>query len=94
MKVLFSDPFTKGFRSAPEHVQRAFGKQLGHLLRDFRHPSLRTKKFDEVGNVWQSRVDLNWRFYFRIEGDVYHMLEIKPHPKQFLLRARRAARGR
>lgn len=81
MRVLFSEPFTKTFRGAPEDVQRAFGKQLGHLLRELRHPSLRAKKDDESKDIWQGRFDSNWRFYFRIEGDVYHLLEIKPHPK-------------
>ncbi len=34
MKVLFSERFTRSFRQAPDRVQREFGKQLGHLLRD------------------------------------------------------------
>ncbi|MBI2818615.1 MAG: hypothetical protein HYX73_01430 [Acidobacteria bacterium] len=81
MRVLFSARFTGQFRAAPEQVQRTFGKQLGHLLRDLRHPSLRAKKYDEAKHIWQARVDQDWRFYFSIEGDAYHLHEIKPHPK-------------
>jgi len=81
MKVLFSDLFTRNFRIAPEQVQKAFGKQLGNLLRDFRHPSLHTKKYDEARNVWQARVNENWRFYFTIEEETYHITNITPHPK-------------
>ncbi|OFV98203.1 MAG: hypothetical protein A3H28_14200 [Acidobacteria bacterium RIFCSPLOWO2_02_FULL_61_28] len=81
MRVLFSDLFTRNFRGAPEQVQKTFGKQLGNLLRDFRHPTLHTKKYDEAKNLWQARVDQNWRFYFTIEGDIFHMIDIKPHPK-------------
>lgn len=81
MKAIFSDRFTCNFAKAPEQVQRNFGKQFGHLLNDFRYPSLRTKKYDEERHVWQARVDLNWRFYFTIEGDTYHMIDISPHPK-------------
>jgi hypothetical protein len=31
--------------------------------------------------VWQSRVNDNWRFYFKIVGDTYRLEEIKKHPK-------------
>ena len=82
MKVIFSDRFTRNFVSAPEQVQRTFGKQLGHLLRNLRHPSLRAKKYEEARNIWQARVDQNWRFYFTIEGDTYHMIDITPHAKK------------
>ena len=81
MKVLFSDRFARSFAQAPERVQREFGKQLGHLLRNLRHPSLRAKKYDEVQDVWQARVNGGWRFYFRIVGDTYHLIDIVPHPK-------------
>ena len=80
MRVVFSDRFTRSFREAPDRVQRDFGKQLGHLLRGLRHPSLRAKKYDEARNVWQARVDGGWRFYFTIEADAYHLIDIIPHP--------------
>lgn len=81
MKVLFSARFVRSFRSAPERVQHDFGKQLEHLLRDLRHPSLRAKKYDEARGIWQARVGGGWRFYFTIEGDTYHIIDIIPHPK-------------
>ena len=37
MRVTFSERFTRSFRDAPEQVQRNFGKQFGHLLRNLRH---------------------------------------------------------
>ncbi len=43
MTVEFSPQFARQFQKAPEEVQKAFGKQLGHLLRDFRHRSLDAK---------------------------------------------------
>jgi hypothetical protein len=46
-----------------------------------RHPSLRAKKYDTPENLWQARVDRNWRFYFKIEGDEYAIFAITPHPK-------------
>jgi hypothetical protein len=81
MRVTFSERFTRSFADAPEQVQRSFGKQFGHLLRNLRHPSLQAKKYDAQRDVWQARADLNWRFYFTIEGDTCHMIDIGPHPK-------------
>jgi plasmid maintenance system killer protein len=62
-------------------VQREFGKQLGNLLRDLRHHSLQAKKYDAAQGIWQARVKGGWRFCFRIEEDLYHLLDITPHPK-------------
>jgi len=81
MNATFSGRFIRSFRDAPEQAQRAFGKQLEHLLSNPRHPSLRVKKYDPRRNVWQARVSRNWRFYFTIEGETYHLIDIIPHPK-------------
>lgn len=81
MRVLFSELFTESFKEAPERVRRDFGKQLGFLLNNLRHPSLQAKKYDEARDIWQARVNGGWRFYFRIEDDVYHLIDIIPHPK-------------
>jgi plasmid maintenance system killer protein len=45
------------------------------LLRQF------AKTHDEARGIWQARVNRDWRFYFTIEGDEYHLQEIRPHPK-------------
>jgi mRNA interferase RelE/StbE len=66
--------------SAPG-VRKALGKQLGFLLDNPRHPSLRTKKIDVENDVWQARVNRSWRFYFVIRGDEYVVVSIIPHPK-------------
>jgi mRNA interferase RelE/StbE len=81
MRVLFSKRFSRSFQQAPDRVQREFGKQLGNLLRDFRHASLHAKKYDETRGIWQARVNGGWRFYFTIEGDLYNLVDIIPHPK-------------
>jgi hypothetical protein len=51
------------------------------LALNLRHPSPRAKKFDEARDIWQARVNAGWRFYFKIDGDRYHLLDIIPHPK-------------
>jgi mRNA-degrading endonuclease RelE of RelBE toxin-antitoxin system len=62
-------------------LQRTVRKQLELLGSNLRHPSLRAKKYDEVNDVWQGRVNQDYRFYFRIMGDTYWMISIIPHPK-------------
>ena len=81
MTIVFSDRAATAIAHAPLAVRRAFYKQLAFLERDLRHPSLRAKKYDEGLDLWQARINRNWRFYFTIEGDAYHIQNIIPHPK-------------
>lgn len=55
---------------------------MAFLLRDLHHPSLHAKKYDEARDLWQARVNDDWRFYFKIAGDVYRIEEIRKHPKK------------
>jgi mRNA interferase RelE/StbE len=51
------------------------------LVSNLRHPSLRAKKYDEANDIWQARVTRAWRFYFRIVGEVYEIIDTMAHPK-------------
>ncbi|MBI4490961.1 MAG: hypothetical protein HY694_17900 [Deltaproteobacteria bacterium] len=79
MRLVYTERFRRSYEEAPANMQRAFLKQARFLLQDLRHPSLRAKKYDKTR--WQARVNGGWRFYFRIEGDAYILLDIIPHPK-------------
>lgn len=81
MKFWYSQHFLRSYAKAPAQVRRQFDKQAHLLFRDRNHPSLRIKKFDEARGIWQARVNQGWRFYFTIEGEIYHLHEIKPHAK-------------
>ena len=82
MKILYSPHFMRNYNKAPAGIQRAFDKQALLLLQNLKHPSLRTKKYDESQDLWQARITASWRFYFMIEHDLYLMTEIKAHPKK------------
>jgi len=56
-------------------------KSASYLIRDIQYPSLHTKKYDEAGDIWQARVTGDIRFYFRIVGGTYRLLDIRKHPK-------------
>jgi len=81
MRVAFAPHFLRSFGKVPREIQERFNKQLGFLLRDIRHPSLRAKIVDPKKRIWQARVDGGWRFYFQIRGETYYLLEIIPHPR-------------
>jgi hypothetical protein len=71
----------KDYVSAPPNVRAAFDKQVKLLVENLHHPSLRAKKYNVARDLWQARVNRNWRFYFMIENDTYIIARIIPHPK-------------
>jgi mRNA interferase RelE/StbE len=81
MKLFYTQRFKENFDAVPQAVRKAFAKQARLLEHNLRHPSLRAKKYDEATNLWQARINKDWRFYFTIEGDTYILRNIIPHPK-------------
>jgi mRNA-degrading endonuclease RelE of RelBE toxin-antitoxin system len=81
MRLRYSKHFLKQYADLPAAVRKAFDKQSAFLLQNLQHPSLHAKKYDEALDIWQARVNRDWRFYFTIEDNQYHLHEIKPHPK-------------
>lgn len=81
MTASFTLRFRKQYQKLSKERQLRFDKQLVFLLSNLRHPSLRAKKYDEASDIWQARVDDDYRFYFQINGDTYMLLSIIPHPK-------------
>jgi hypothetical protein len=81
MQLYYTERFRRSYSDAPLRVQKQCDKQLGLLAQDLRHPSLRAKKYDAARDIWQGRINAAWRFYFKIEGVTYYLLDIIPHPK-------------
>lgn len=82
MTLNFSKHFLRNYDKAPAQIRKAFDKQSALLLQDLHHPSLHAKKYGVAGDVWQARVNDDWRFYFKIIRDVYLLEEIRKHPKK------------
>jgi mRNA interferase RelE/StbE len=68
MKWLLTHRAWQDYQDAPASVQKAFDKQVGLLAENLRHPSLRAKKYDQANDIWQARINRDWRFYFQVEG--------------------------
>jgi mRNA interferase RelE/StbE len=81
VKLRFTERADRDYAGLSADVRKAFAKQLGFLLANLQHPSLRAKKYDEELDLWQARVTRSWRFYFKIVRDEYVIISIKPHPK-------------
>jgi mRNA-degrading endonuclease RelE of RelBE toxin-antitoxin system len=81
MRFLFTANALRDYDKLSAHKQALVDKQIFHLLENIRYPSLRAKKYDGEENVWQARVDGGYRFYFKINGDMYVILAIVKHPK-------------
>ena len=81
MKADYSERAGKSLRGLPPGVRKALFKQVKFLELNLRHPSLRAKKYDEGQDLWQARVNRDWRFYFLIRDDIYYIVDIIPHPK-------------
>ena len=81
MKADYSKRAGKTLKELPTDVRKAFFKQVKFLEQNLTHPSLHAKKYDESLDLWQARVNKNWRFYFLIRDDVYYIVDIIPHPK-------------
>lgn len=79
MKVAYADAAIDDISILPPVVQKKVRKQIRFLVRSLHHPSLHAKKYDESRDIWQGRVDRQYRFYFVIENDVYVIVRVIPH---------------
>jgi len=81
MKIEFSAHAVKDYQALPIKLKQTADKQFAFLLKNFLHPSLRAKKYNESGDIWQARITKAHRFYFRIVGGIYYIIRIIKHPK-------------
>jgi mRNA interferase RelE/StbE len=81
MRVDYSERAGRTLDGLTPQLRKAVYKQVKLLEQNLRHPSLQAKKYDESRDIWQARVNKDWRFYFLIRDDVYYIIDIIPHPK-------------
>lgn len=79
MRYQTSQRFDREYATLPESLQKKTKKQVRLLVENLRHPSLRAKKYHETSDIWQARIDRKYRFYFKINGDIYTLIAIKRH---------------
>jgi len=62
-------------------VRKAFFQTSKTSGKEPATPSLRAKKYDESQDLWQARVNKDWRFYSSSGMTFYYIVNIIPHPK-------------
>lgn len=79
MEPLYTKKFKKDYKSLPSDIQKLADKQLTHLLRNPRHPSLKIKKMQDSRDIWEGRVTYAYRFTFRWQGKICILRRIGTH---------------
>ncbi len=74
-----TDRFKKLCKKLPTSIQKKVKRQVRHLAKDIRHPSLRAKKVQGTEYVWEARVDLYHRMTFQIDNDQIILRGVGPH---------------
>ena len=81
MNIEFTARARRDLDELTPNLKARLRKQIALLQSNLRHPSLQAKKYDNPNDIWQGRVNRDYRFYFQIIGDTYRILRIIPHPK-------------
>jgi mRNA-degrading endonuclease RelE of RelBE toxin-antitoxin system len=81
MLVRLSRQADRQYSDLPSRLRKQVDKQLDFLSRNLRHPSIQAKKYGGADDVWQGRVNQDYRFYFKIIGGECQVISIIPHPK-------------
>ncbi len=77
MKIIVSPKAEKRLSEPPRHIQKKAHRQFAFLISNYRHPSLRSRKM--TGDVFEARIDIQYRFTFQIATDAIYILTIGPH---------------
>src|SRR5260370_25355620 len=88
MKWQHSVRSQEDYASAPAKIQRAFDKQVRPLAANLLYPSLRAKKYDESLNLWQARVNRDWRVFLPSLAGNQTILCLLSRPQQNYLAGR------
>lgn len=79
MRITRLDPFKRSYKKLPKFVQKKTDRILTLLAQDLRHPSIRAKKIQGAGDIWEGRIDRFHRFTFQIKDDEIILRSIGAH---------------
>ncbi len=64
LKLVLTERFRKSALELGPEIRAKLRKQIGLLVADPRHPSLRVKKIKGTSSIFEARVDWDYRFTF------------------------------
>jgi len=79
MKVVYPRPFAKQYKKLPAKVREKFDRQLRRLVKDPQHPFLRARKMVNREEVWEARIDIQYRFTFQFNDEDIVLRSIGTH---------------
>lgn len=87
-QLRWSDSFKKDYLELPEDIKKRIQKQFKLLKQNPKHPSLRIKKtkgkvLRGYTDIFEGRINDNYRFLFIIENEVFILLRCGKHDEFF-----------
>lgn len=79
MKIKLLPKAQKSYIKLPPHTKKKARKALNLLISNPKHPSLNIKKKKGHTNIWEARIDLNYRLTYFKEKNMYVILTMGPH---------------
>jgi len=79
LKIKAYKRFQKAYKSLPKEVQKKIDKQIELLSKDFKHPSLYTKKIKGTEGLWEIRLDIHHRLTFEVIDDTIFLRVYSAH---------------
>ena len=71
--------FDRDYARPPQHLQERVKKQLAFLPENPHHPSLQTQKMKGQSDIWEGRINQEYRFTFIVEGETYRLRRVGTH---------------
>ena len=78
MRLERTKRFKKRYDNLPSSIQKQVDKQLGFLVTNFRHPSLKSSKMGGE-NIFEARVSKGYRMRYQITGGIITLLTVGQH---------------
>lgn len=79
MRLQTTRPFDRDYVRLPVPVKDQVDKQLGLLLSNPQHPSLRLKRIRGTASIWEARVNRAYRMTLEIIEDTYLLRRVGTH---------------
>lgn len=83
MKLFLTKSFDSDYKRLPIIIQKQCDRQLVTLLKNPRHPSLRTSKIQGFEDIWEGRISKEYRFSFQIIKNIYLIRRVGKHDHLF-----------
>ena len=79
MRYVRTETFKKAAAKLPREIQEKASKAFLLFRDNPRHPSLGVKRIQGFHDVWEGRIDVNYRFTFHYDGDTCVFRNIGPY---------------